>query len=173
MNLTEVILEDGKVIHSQEEFSENEFRMPDGNYPIVRKTPLDLTITNKGKKVLELKGKMDAEVLIPCARCLENVPASIHIDFDEEIDMKLSDEERTNALDASDFLHGYNLDVDRLVLSEALLVWPMKVLCKPDCKGLCPVCGQNLNIKTCGCDRTVLDPRMAKIRALFNDFKEV
>lgn len=65
MNLTEVILEDGKVIHSQEEFSENEFRMPDGNYPIVRKTPLDLTITNKGKKVLELKGKMDAEVLIP------------------------------------------------------------------------------------------------------------
>ena len=89
------------------------------------------------------------------------------------VDMKLSDEERTEALDESVCLHGYNLNVDELVCGEALLVWPMKVLCREDCKGLCPVCGQNLNLKTCDCDRTDLDPRMAKIRDIFKNFKEV
>ena len=173
MNLTEVILEDGKVLHKQEEITLEAFRMPGAKCYILEKTPLDLTVTNKGNRVLQLQGRMTMTVGIPCARCLTEVPTPMSLDFDREADMKLTDEERSEALDESDFLHGYNLDVDKLVYGEALLVWPMKVLCKPDCKGLCPVCGQNLNIKTCGCDRTVLDPRMAKIRALFNDFKEV
>ena len=45
--------------------------------------------------------------------------------------------------------------------------------CKEDCKGLCPVCGTNLNEKECGCDRTVADPRMAAIQDIFKNFKEV
>ena len=50
---------------------------------------------------------------------------------------------------------------------------------RPECyakkisKGLCPVCGTNLNEKECGCDRTVADPRMAAIQDIFKNFKEV
>ena len=87
--------------------------------------------------------------------------------------MKLSEKERLDALDESDFLNGYNLDVDKLVYGEALLNWPARVLCKENCKGLCKVCGQNLNRGTCSCDNTELDPRMAKIRDIFSNFKEV
>ena len=173
MNLTEVILEDGKVIHSSEEITLDAFKMRGGSFRIAEKTPLDLTVENTGKKVLRLRGKMDCTVLIPCDRCLTDVPVRLPLDFEREADMKLSDEERTEALDESVFLHGYNLNVDELVCGEALLVWPMKVLCREDCKGLCPVCGQNLNLKTCDCDRTDLDPRMAKIRDIFKNFKEV
>ena len=168
MNLTAVILEPGKTIHSNEKTGLSSLEFPFGSFPIVSQTPLDLTITNKGNKVLRLRGEMALEVLIPCDRCLEQVKRPLEISFDIEADMKLSDDERTNAMDESDFIHGYNLDVDKLVCGEALLVWPMKVLCREDCKGLCPVCGQNLNLKTCACDRTDLDPRMAKIRDIFN-----
>ena len=49
----------------------------------------------------------------------------------------------------------------------------MKVLCREDCKGLCPVCGKDLNDGDCGCDRTERDPRFESLRALFNDDEEV
>ena len=65
------------------------------------------------------------------------------------------------------------LNLDRMVHDEILVNWPDKVLCRENCKGICPVCGQNLNDKDCGCDRVVLDPRMAKFQDIFNEFKEV
>ena len=173
LNLTEVILNEGKVIRRQEEITLERLDFPFGSYPIVSSSPLLLTITNKGKKVLQLEGTITLDVIIPCARCLEDVRTTLEISFDKEADMKLSEEERLDALDESDFLNGYNLDVDKLVYGEALLNWPSRVLCKEDCKGLCKVCGQNLNRKTCNCDSTDLDPRMAKIRDIFSNFKEV
>ena len=133
---------------------------------------------NQRTSTAEMKGKI-FEAIVPKEKQIEIKNGKRKI-VDRKIlqgyvlvDMKLSDEERTEALDESVFLHGYNLNVDELVCGEALLVWPMKVLCREDCKGLCPVCGQNLNLKTCDCDRTDLDPRMAKIRDIFKNFKEV
>jgi uncharacterized protein len=43
---------------------------------------------------------------------------------------------------------------------------PMQPLCKEDCKGLCPVCGIDLNENECNCDTTVYDPRFAIFRNL-------
>ncbi len=167
LNLTEVILQDGKVLKKQEEVSLEAFDTQDGHCPITWKTPLSLTVTNKGNRMLQLEGEASFKVLIPCARCLTGVETLIHIDFDEEIDMKLSEEARAEALDESVFLHGYQLDTDQLVNGEVLLAWPLSVLCSEDCKGLCPKCGQNLNLGTCSCEQTDLDPRMARIRDLF------
>ena len=72
-----------------------------------------------------------------------------------------------------DYLIGFELDVDKLVYAEILVNWPMRVLCKDDCKGICKVCGMNLNKGACSCQRTELDPRMAAIQDIFNKFKEV
>ena len=49
----------------------------------------------------------------------------------------------------------------------------MKFLCRPDCKGLCSVCGKDLNEGACGCDTFVPDPRLAAIRDILNGDKEV
>ena len=173
VNLTEVILNEGKVIQRQAELEMEAFDFPFGSYPIIKKTPLSLQAENRGKKVLKLNGSIDLEVLIPCARCLEDVRIPLSLVFERDVDMKLTEQERLDALDESDFLNGYNLDGDKLVYGEALLNWPAQVLCKEDCKGLCKVCGQNLNRGTCSCDSTELDPRMAKIRDIFSNFKEV
>ena len=98
---------------------------------------------------------MDLTILIPCGRCLEEVPVEFELDFEKKIDMNLTEEERREALDECAYIHGYDLDVDELVYSEILVNWPLRVLCKDDC------------------DHTDLDPRMAQIRDIFNKFKEV
>ena len=58
------------------------------------------------------------------------------------------------------------LDLDELVRSEVILHMPMKHLCKPDCRGICPVCGQNLNEGDCGCKQKEIDPRLAALKDL-------
>ncbi|HWT27780.1 MAG TPA: DUF177 domain-containing protein, partial [Mobilitalea sp.] len=75
--------------------------------------------------------------------------------------------------DETNYIIGYNLDVDILIYDEILIGFPMKLLCSEDCKGICKHCGTNLNEKTCDCDKTEYDPRMSVIRDIFNNFKEV
>ena len=78
-----------------------------------------------------------------------------------------------NDLDESNYLTGMDLDVDRLVYLEVLMSWPLKVLCRDDCKGICSQCGKNLNDGPCGCAEEPKDPRMAAISDIFSKFKEV
>jgi uncharacterized protein len=73
----------------------------------------------------------------------------------------------------TDRLEGAELDIDQIIYDEILINWPMKVLCREDCKGICRKCGTNLNNKTCLCDQKELDPRMAAIQDIFQQFKEV
>ena len=82
-------------------------------------------------------------------------------------------EEQAMELDEKNYIDGYNLDVDKLLYNEILIGWPMKILCREDCKGICNMCGQNLNKGTCDCEDTSLDPRMSVIRDVFKNFKEV
>ena len=112
-------------------------------------------------------------VSIPCDRCLEAVSVEIPISFKRKLDMKLTDEERVNDLDENAYLTGMDLDVDQLVYFEVLMNWPLKVLCKEDCKGICRQCGKNLNEGPCDCVEEPKDPRMAAISDIFSKFKEV
>ncbi len=173
LNLTEVVLKEGKVIEPQADLTTDVLSFPFGSYRIVKKAPVMLRIENRGGQVLSISGSTSLEAAVPCDRCLEEVIVPLSISFDLKADMKQSNEERLEALDESAFIQGYNLDVDTLVCGEALLNWPSRVLCKEDCKGLCRVCGINLNRGTCSCDDQVTDPRMAKIRDIFSSFKEV
>ena len=62
---------------------------------------------------------------------------------------------------------GDTIELDELVRDTLLAAQPLSNICKPDCKGLCPVCGANLNHGDCGCDRFVPDPRLAALQGLF------
>ncbi|MEX1022986.1 MAG: DUF177 domain-containing protein [Dehalococcoidia bacterium] len=94
-------------------------------------------------------------VELECARCLQAFETPVHIDFDEEYVV------------ARDATTGRRIDADRdefvvdatwhLDLSEAVRQYeqsalPIRAVCRPDCRGLCPRCGQDLNETTCGCD---------------------
>ena len=143
-----------------------------GKFPILQKSPVVLTITNQENKTLFIRGAVDVTLSIPCGRCLEEVPTQICFEIDKKLDINesiLVDDE----MEENDYLIGFELDVDKLVYAEILVNWPMRVLCKDDCEGICKVCGANLNKGDCGCQRTELDPRMAAIQDIFSKFKEV
>ncbi len=162
IDLTEVILSEGKVIHREAELGLDVLSYRFGDFEIVEKSPVSVTVENIGERKLILKGVVTLRLRIPCARCLKPVVSEITVPFEME-----------TGLDEKDYIDGYNLDVDQLVHDEALLYWPERTLCREACKGLCPTCGQNLNDGSCNCTRTDLDPRMAKILDIFSNFKEV
>ena len=151
------------------EFDSFESKM--GTFTILKKSPVTLEISNQESKRLLISGTVDIEVAIPCDRCLEDVPTNIHFNIDKTLTIgeSIVDEE----MEETDYLIGFELDVEKLVYAEILVNWPMKVLCKDDCEGICRVCGMNLNKGTCNCERSELDPRMAAIQDIFNKIKEV
>ncbi len=173
IHLSDVTDSEGKHIQLQPELELDKISFQMGDYPILEKTPVELEITNTGNKVLELKGVGSVTVGIPCDRCLEQVAVKIPYEIEQKLDMKKSDTERVQDLDENDYLTGMDLDVDRLVYLEVLMSWPLKVLCREDCKGICSRCGKNLNKGSCGCAEEPKDPRMAAISDIFSKFKEV
>jgi uncharacterized protein len=59
---------------------------------------------------------------------------------------------------------GDAIDLGQMMREQFYLALPMKPLCQPDCKGLCPVCGKNRNRETCSCESTWVDPRFEVLR---------
>lgn len=97
-----------------------------------------------------------------CDRCLAPCEEKQEHPFAEEF-RRTGDaaaDEDTNLFD------GDLIDLTELVRDTILAAQPLSKLCKPDCKGLCPVCGADLNEGDCGCDRFVPDPRMAALQEL-------
>jgi len=100
-----------------------------------------------------VRGQIECQKIFICDRCLtQSTGEQIH-EFDEEFD-------KSAALDDM-------LDVTELLRDVLLAGQPMKNLCKADCKGLCPVCGANLNDGDCDCGKIIVDPRLASLE----DFK--
>ena len=115
--------------------------------------------------VLDAVGKTTA--LMECSSCLAPVRKELSFEIKERFAHTGRDDEETETftgdqIDLADF-------VKRGIIGEL----PMRVECREDCKGLCPICGKDLNDGDCGCDRTIRDPRFESLRALFNDDEEV
>ncbi len=181
LNLSDVIMYEGKTFHREVEPDMKEFRVKSESFLIKDRSLLCLSAINAGHGMAILKGTMDLTFVMHCDRCLEEVQNEIALSFEKKIvvlDPKangfgISNEEEDNSIDGKNFMEGYQLNVEQLIYSEIIINWPMKVLCDENCKGICKFCGQNLNEGTCACDDFVPDPRMAGIKELFNAYKEV
>jgi uncharacterized protein len=106
----------------------------------------------------------DASVFGPCQRCLEEARIGLSGDSREYQAHKPepgAEEEMTTP-----YLTGDLLDTDRWGQDTLVLAMPHKVLCREDCAGLCPQCGQDLNVGTCTCAVREPDERWAKLKDL-------
>lgn len=117
--------------------------------------------------------RCEAEVILEaqCSRCLVPFCYSANIGFEEVYQQQVDllsghriehDDEDDTVLISLD----NTIDIREGVRQYSEMAAEMRPLCKPDCPGLCPVCGADLNIAPCQCDRTPADPRWAALFAL-------
>lgn len=176
INLSELLSKEGTSKTFDAVFGMSVFKTSFGEYPVIAAKPLKIEVCNAGKRKASIHTEGIVTLAIPCDRCLEDVETDIEFTVDRTIAMDTSDSDGNSdriEVDEQDFMDGTMLDVDKLVYPEVLINLPAKILCKPDCLGLCPVCGVNLNQGECGCDRSSPDPRMSVIQDIFNNRKEV
>jgi uncharacterized protein len=121
---------------------------------------LDVSRTSTGHA---LRLRFSTELSGPCVRCLEDAATEIRIDSREIDQPSTRDEELT-----SPYVSDGELDVDRWANDALVLALPTQPLCRPDCAGLCAVCGQSLNDADPEAHRHESggDPGMAKLRDL-------
>jgi uncharacterized protein len=130
---------------------------------------VDLLVERQGEKVA-IAGRFEATAHLPCSRCLE--PFVAHVEPGVDLQFVPQPTSRHGQVELGrddlevDFYQGDVLDVGALLRSETDLALPMKPLCRPDCRGLCPVCGGNRNVTECRCVTRGTDPRLAPLEAL-------
>jgi uncharacterized protein len=103
-----------------------------------------------------VSGELHTNVEIECGRCLEQIVTSIPIELDELFYYPPNTAPPGEPVVGED---GF-IDLGPIVRDLVLLEFPRHPLCRPDCRGLCPECGENLNEATCHCQPAPIDTRL-------------
>jgi len=122
-------------------------------------------------KDIRLNGELDTKLELVCARCLEPVVQDVTRKFDllyRPLGADAGREELsvTSAEAEISYYQGEGLLLEDALREQVLLAVPLKVICREDCKGLCPHCGKNLNVEQCSCTEPVEDPRWSPLKDL-------
>jgi len=120
---------------------------------------------------IRLKGKLETDIEVACARCLEPVVLPVKRSFDllyRPLGTDAGHEELsvTDAEAEIGYYEGEGLLLEDSLREQVLLSVPLKTLCRDDCKGLCPHCGKNLNEGECSCTEQMEDPRWAALKEI-------
>lgn len=118
---------------------------------------------------IRIQGKLAVEMECNCDRCLEPTRYPIDSQFDlfyrPMTDDEVPGEVRLDAGDTeTSFYTGDGIELEEVLREHILLMLPMQKLCREDCKGICPQCGQNQNIALCSCDARPGDDRWLALR---------
>jgi uncharacterized protein len=115
--------------------------------------------------LLKLVGHLETKYTAKCHRCLNDIERKIAVDIKESFYNKGS----------SDSIEGYTyegnyIEIDKALRDNIILNIPSRHICIPDCKGLCPKCGKNLNTGICECkDEEPINPKMKVLKKFFNN----
>ena len=120
---------------------------------------------------IRIQGRLDVLMQAECDRCLDPASYPVEVDFDLfYLPAKAGPKNPEVALDAGeseiDFYQGDGLELEDVLREQILFSLPMQKTCRQDCKGICPVCGQNRNVAECGCQSKAPDDRWAALREL-------
>ncbi len=126
---------------------------------------------------LLLQADFSGQIITQCSRCLADValPVSPHIEeeFQPTVDIirgtyiKVEEEDAALLIDEQ-----HILDLGEVLRQALLLELPLQPLCRPDCAGLCPICGQDLNEGPCDCTTNDIDPRWEQLSVLLDSAAE-
>lgn len=159
----------GKFAHS---YAPGELDLNDERIKVAEPPRVSGRIQQSDAKVT-VSGKVEAKLQLECDRCLKAMSVLASTEFKVEYvtpevyqagqAAELLDEDLTLSV-----FDGAVIDVDDLVREQLLLTLPAQVLCQDECKGLCPVCGGDRNLKNCNCQEADIDPRWAGLKEIVN-----
>ena len=118
-----------------------------------------------------VNGHVETRAQVECDRCLKPVELPVNVDFTLEY-ISDSDYESTEVAELTEeemsvsVFDGSAIDVDEIVKEQILLAVPTRMLCREDCKGICPECGADRNTGECNCVKNDIDPRWAALKNL-------
>ena len=115
------------------------------------------------KEGLFVEGTVESQLRLECVRCLETFAYPVTLELAELFRMPGTPADAEAVYAVSD---DGKIDLGPLIRELAWLAIPMKHLCDPECKGLCPHCGVNLNTDSCECEESRVDPRLAPLKEL-------
>lgn len=152
----------GKSIEFETEVSVPHLEYGGEIYPFASPIRVKGTVENAGNRNYIVEASIKAEINVPCFRCLTITHEVLDINFNRQYSDIAKDEETV-------IFRGDEIKLLPDILDEIVLHIPGKILCNPDCKGLCPTCGVNLNTGSCRCDEARIDPRMAALKKLIRN----
>ncbi len=113
-----------------------------------------------------LSADLKCELTAVCARCCKQFETSLVHSFEFPVAEKLeSDEDEDRFV----LMQDNALDIEQICSEQLILNLPLRFLCRTGCKGLCPVCGADLNSGACSCGGKRIDPRLEKLKEYFNN----
>lgn len=114
--------------------------------------------------IVEIEGNISTLVRLDCGRCLQSFEMPLESKFALTYSQKVpapepggaTDEEIELTADDMGLVHyqGEEINLEKEIQEQVVMALPLRALCKPDCKGLCPKCGADLNTAACDCDRS-------------------
>ena len=153
-------------------YVEGEFVLQEDRLRLVQPPEVSGEVRRADRRA-HVKGRVVAGVQVECDRCLAWIELPVDSRFkleyvtQEDYLAQQADELTEDDLDLTVF-DGEVVDIDALVTEEILLTVPDHILCKDDCKGICPRCGADRNSVDCGCETAEVDPRWAGLKELVN-----
>lgn len=170
VNLSDVLTSGGRQEALEAPLEMTRFENGTESFNIISKSPVSFTFSNEGEGKAAVSGKAKLSFGVVCDRCLTELSLDMELEFRRRVVLPGTEDDEADDLG---FMEDCRLDTEAFMHNEILVNWPAKILCREDCRGLCPKCGQNLNLGSCGCDTFVPDPRMAVIQDIFKGNKEV
>lgn len=145
--------------------AEEGYRLGDHDFTLPEGLDYDLMLTNAGEGILAT-GIVRGHVVGTCDRCLERAEFDLAAEVDEYFLFKAPSEtsslgEGEDDVDFSLVGDDHTIDLTDALEASVLMETPFVVLCREDCKGLCPVCGENLNEHDCGHAAQIEEERLA------------
>jgi uncharacterized protein len=119
----------------------------------------DLRLTRTSEGIL-VQGELHCAIATNCTRCLTDIDASYPLEIEELFTPLNSGNSQFEIGDDN------NIDLAPLIREESVVSVPYHLLCRDDCQGLCPTCGQNRNESACTCELDDIDPRWAGLADL-------
>lgn len=113
--------------------------------------------------IVKMNGRIKTSYLAKCSRCL--------MDYENEIDIEITEEFVAEEFNSDDvyIYQGKSIEFDKVIKDNIILNLPTKQLCNDECKGLCEVCGCNLNEVNCECKKEEIDLRMQVLKNYFRE----